>query len=314
MPILDLFSYRKRVSKKDAPDVFTYETLPQELRVQVIHIWRDAIGPYHVYVRHQFGKANENNEAWEFIHETLARELGVFSLGNMNSIQERCERYLLEITSVDSALDIIELSFIYIDTVARNFDPLNQQIRRIKQTAESAINELNERFLRAGVGYQFEQGKIFRVDSELIHSEVVRPALQYLNEPGFEGPRDEFMKAHSHYRAGETKDAITNANNAFESTLKVVCEKRKWSYPSGATAAVLLKTVRKHGLLPDYLDNSFDQLAATLHSGLPKVRNEQGGHGQGSEPRSTPNYVAAYALHLAAAKILFIVEAHNAMT
>ncbi len=164
------------------------------------------------------------------------------------------------------------------------------------------------------MGYQFEQGKIFRVDSELIHSEVVRPALQYLNEPGFEGPKDEFMKAHSHYRAGETKDAITNANNAFESTLKVVCEKRKWSYPSGATAGVLLKTVRKHGLLPDYLDNSFDQLAATLHSGLPKVRNEQGGHGQGSEPRSTPNYVAAYALHLAAAKILFIVEAHNAMT
>lgn len=314
MPILDLFSYRKRVSEKDAPDVFTYETLPQELRVQVIHIWRDAIGPYHVYGRHQLGKANENNEAWEFIHETLVRELGVFSLGNVNNIQECCERYLLEIPSVDSALYIIELAFIYIDTVARNFDPLNQQIRRIKQTSESAIDELNERFLRAGVGYQFEQGKIFRVDSELIHSEVVRPALQYLYKPGFEGPRDEFMKAHSHYRAGETKDAITNANNAFESTLKVVCEKRKWSYPSGATAAVLLKTVRKHGLLPDYLDNSFDQLAATLHSGLPKVRNEQGGHGQGSEPRNTPNYVAAYALHLVAAKILFIVEAHNAMT
>ena len=313
MPIFNLFSHRKRVSERDVPDVFTYDTLSQELRVQIIHIWRDAIGPYYIYGQHEFSKAHENNEAWQFIHRTIAREHGVFSLSDAHNIQERCERYLLENSSVDSALDVIEMAFIYIDTIGRDFSSPNRQIRGIKQTAESAINELNARFRRAGVGYQFEQGKIFRVDSELIHSEVVRPALRFLNEPGFEGPRDEFIKAHSHYRTGETKDAITNANNAFESTLKVVCEKRRWSYPRGARAAELLKIVRKHGLLPDYLDNSFDQLAATLHSGLPKVRGEQGAHGQGSKPRRTPNHVAAYALHLAAAKILFIVEAHKAM-
>ena len=71
--------------------------------------------------------------------------------------------------------------------------------------------------------------------------------------------------------------------------------------------------VRAHGLLPDYLDASFDQLVATLKSGLPKVRNQGGVHGQGAIPRETPDYVAAYALHLAAAKILFLVEAHKAM-
>lgn len=313
MPIFDLFSYRKRVSERDVPDVLIYDTLSQELRVQVIHIWRDAIGPYYIYGRHDFSKVHENNEAWQFIHQTIAREHGIFTLSDAHNIQERCERYFLENASVDSALDVIEVAFIYIDTTGRGFGIPNRQIRGIKQTAESAINELNVRFRRAGVGYQFDQGKLFRVDSELIHSEVVRPALRFLNEPGFEGPRDEFIKAHSHYRAGETKDAITNANNAFESTLKVVCEKRRWSYPRGARAAELLKTVRKHGLLPDYLDNSFDQLAATLHSGLPKVRGEQGAHGQGSKPRQTPDYVAAYALHLAAAKILFVVNAHKAM-
>ena len=71
--------------------------------------------------------------------------------------------------------------------------------------------------------------------------------------------------------------------------------------------------MRARGLLPDYLDASFDQLAATLKSGLPKVRGEQGAHGQGAAPRETPNHVAAYALHLAAAKILFLVEAQQAM-
>ena len=67
------------------------------------------------------------------------------------------------------------------------------------------------------------------------------------------------------------KDAVTNANNAFESTLKTICKQRKWQYPQGATASNLLNIVRENGLLPNYLDNSFDQLVATLKSGLPKV-------------------------------------------
>ena len=121
------------------------------------------------------------------------------------------------------------------------------------------------------------------------------------------------MKAHRHYRSGEMKDAITDANNAFESTLKAVCNQRGWSYQSGARASDLLKLVRRKGLLPEYLDKSFDQLAATLNSGLPQVRNNEGSHGQGATPQTTLDYVGAYALHLAAANILFIVEAHKAM-
>ena len=218
--------------------------------------------------------------------------------------EERCAAYLLENRSVDQALDMIEVSFLYVDKVVRNSKP---------QEADDAIDELNERFRRAGVGYQFENGRIFRVDSELIHAEVVRPALRYLHEKGFEGPRDEFMQAYGHYRAGQTKDAITDANNAFESTLKTICDQRRWQYPKGARVSELLKVLREKGLLPDYLDSSFDQLAATLKSGLPKVRGEEGAHGQGSKPRETPDYVAAYALHLAAAKILFLVKAHKAM-
>jgi hypothetical protein len=71
--------------------------------------------------------------------------------------------------------------------------------------------------------------------------------------------------------------------------------------------------IRANGLLPDYLDTSFDQLISTLKSGLPKVRNEEGAHGQGATPRETPGYVAAYALHLAAAKIVLLVEAFKAI-
>ena len=214
---------------------------------------------------------------------------------------------------MEVALDLVELTFYYIDKTARNFSWQDRRTRGIEVTASDAIQELNERFRRAGVGYQFENGKIFCINSELIHSEVVKPALHYLLTPGFEGPCDEFMSAYAHYRDGQMKDAITDANNAFESTLKTICAQRGWQISQGSRSSDLLKIVRGNGLLPDYLDKSFDQLIATLKSGLPNVRNEEGAHGQGATPRVTPDYVTAYALHLSAAKILFLIEAHRAM-
>ena len=281
------------------PDVLTYDELPPELRVQIAYIWSEAIA--------------EHSELWQFVHNLVAREHGVKKLANGPTPRSSCERLLNDRISVEPVLDIIEASF----RMIQNYVPrMNYHARRnfgIKVTPEQAIEELNARFRRAGVGYRFENGQIIRIDSELLHKEVVRPALQYLNKPGFEGPRDEFMSAHAHHRAGETKDAITDANNAFESTIKTICDMRGWGFPPGATATQLVRVIKKNGLLPDYLERSFDQLAATLQSGLPQVRNEQGAHGQGSKPRQTPDYVASYALHLAAAKILFLAEAHLAM-
>ena len=298
MPLLDLFSYRQRAAEGNTADVFTYDDVPYGLRVQIVHILRDAVG------------VNEHHR-WQWIHDAVAREHELLELNDRYEFRDRCETYLLEATSKEAALDFIEASFRFVGMTARQvFDYRREE--RIR-AALAAVNELNERFRRAGVGYQFENGQIFRVDSELIHREVVRPALRYLHRRGFEGPREEFLRAHTCYRAGDTKDAVTNANNAFESTLKAICDQRRWEYPRGARASDLLRLVRDQGLLPDYLDASFDQLAATLKSGLPKVRGAEGAHGQGAAPRKTPDHVAAYALHLAAAKILFLVEAHKAM-
>ena len=313
MPVFDLFSYRKRVAKGERPDVFVYDMLSHELRVQIVGIMRDAIGRFYVGSAYDVGTEIENNEGWRFIHDTVAREHGVFQLADGIEIDDRCENFLLNCDSVDRVLDLVEISFQYVDKVARRFSGDILRKSGIKVTASNAITELNERFRRTGVGYQFEEGMIFRVDSELIHSEVVRPALRYLHQHGFEGPRDEFIRAYRHYRAGEMQDAITDANNAFESTLKTICDQRSWPYSKGARASDLLKIVRANGLLPSYLDASFNQLTATLRSGLPEVRNEEGAHGQGATPRETPNYVAVYALHLAAANILFLAEAHKAI-
>ena len=309
MAVFDLYSFRKRRADGDVPDVFVYDTLPDPLRVQIVQICSEAIGQFYVYRGMESTSPDENNAGWRTIHDIVARERGVFDLSNEIRLDERCRTVILE-GSVEAVLDLVEVCVRYIDRVASRFSDADRERRGIGVKARDAIEELNERFRRAGVGYAFEDGQIFRVDSELIHAEVTVPALRYLQQDGFDGPREEFLGAHAHYRAGQMKEAITAANNAFESTLKAICAQNGWQAPSGARASDLIKVVRRNGLLPDYLSASFDQLVATLKSGLPEVRNHEGGHGDGPTPRRTPDYVAAYALHLAAANITFLVEAH----
>ncbi len=44
MAIFKLFSTRQKEAKGEIPDIFTYGTLPNSLRVQIVHILNDAVG------------------------------------------------------------------------------------------------------------------------------------------------------------------------------------------------------------------------------------------------------------------------------
>ena len=94
--------------------------------------------------------------------------------------------------------------------------------------------------------------------------------------------------------------------------MKAICDAKGWNYDKGARASDLVKVLRREGLFPEFAEKSFDQLIATLKSGLPAVRNESGGHGQGATPVDVPEYVAVYALNLAASKIRLLYEAFAA--
>ena len=89
---------------------------------------------------------------------------------------------------------------------------------------------MNVRFRENAVGYQYENCQIIRVDSQVLHADVVKPALTLLSGKGFQGPNDEFMSAHEHFRHGRIEEAITDACKAFESTMKAICAARKWTY------------------------------------------------------------------------------------
>ena len=215
---------------------------------------------------------------------------------------------MLGSTSTEQVLDVVELSFKTIDGYVRK----HVSYFASSMTPDAAIAELNTRFREHGVGYQYESGKIVRVDSQLIHGEVVKPALQFLSEKDFKGANDEYLSAHDHYRKGKHKECLNDCLKAFESTMKSICAKREWTHKAGDTAKPLLEVLFQHELIPAFMQSHFTGLRTTLEAGVPTVRNKLAGHGQGTEPIEVPDYVAAYALHLTATNILFLVQADKA--
>ena len=183
----------------------------------------------------------------------------------------------------------------------------------ITLTPDRAIENLNLRFREHNIGYQYLDGLVIRMDSKFAHEEIVKPALSLLNGAGFDGPAEEFLKAFEHRSHGRNKEAINEALKAFESTIKAICLARNWPVPSTLTASGLIAVVFERDLIPPELSAQFGSLRGLLESGIPTIRNRTSGHGQGAVPVDVPAHLVAYALHLAASNIIFLVEAHKAL-
>jgi AbiJ N-terminal domain 4 len=304
MGVFNLFSKRQRRARGEVPDVYVYDKLPYELRVQIVHIIQDAFG--------QEQYSTNAAKAYEFVKQTLCREYGLFKLIEYpESDADSVFNFFLKEESVERALDVVELCFGVINTFIRdNYAYLNNTNPKLEP--DDAVAELNERLKEHGVGYQFESNEIIRVDSEFLHSESVKPALTVLRGAGFKGANEEFLLAHEHYRHGRHKECLVDCLKAFESTMKAICKLRSWTYQSGDTAKTLIATCLSNGLLPSYLESQFSSLRSLLESGVPTVRNKNGGHGQGADPVAVPSYLARYALNLTATTVLFLIEANAA--
>lgn len=308
MAIIELFSKRQKKLLGEVADVYSYEDLPNPLRVQIVHIWKDTLGEAKQYWE------GEVRHAYEFIVETLCREYGLFKLPGANEYGDR--EYILELANfflrekdVEKALDAIELSFKVIDRSTRNYGYLCRN--NASERADNAISELNSRFKEHGIGFQFVNGEIIRVDSELIHSEAVKPALRLLNSKQYQGAQQEFLSAYEHYRHGKHKESLNDCLKAFESTMKAICDKRKWSYQSNATAKVLIQVCFDNGLVPTFWQQQLSSLRSMLESSVPTGRNKLSGHGQGSSPTSVPAYLVAYMLHMTASTLVFLTTAEQ---
>lgn len=268
MTIFDLFSKRQKSLRGEVPDVYVYSSLPNALRVQIIHIWTDSLGNNEDYYSYNGGVKS----AYKFIVDTLCREYGLFKLPSAEKYGDRMyltelANYLLQEADTEKQLDAIELSF----KVINGFTREHQYLRRNKasEIADNAISELNSRFKEHGIGYQFEGGEIIRIDSELIHVEAVKPALRLLNEKNYQGAQQEFLSAYEHYRHGKNKESLNDCLKAFESTMKAICDKHGWPYQQNATAKTLIQVCFDNDLVPSFWQQQLSSLRSLLESSIP---------------------------------------------
>lgn len=270
--VFNIFSKRQKKLDNNVVDVYEYENIPSNLKVQAVHIFREVID----------ADLYSKNNIYLEIHEILCKEYGVFTLTEYaQNNEEVIFDFLLNTKDYQKALDIIELFYRYFYLVLKekykHHDTYSKMI-------DDAIIELNERFKENAIGYSFESGEAIKVDSKFIHSEVVKPTLKILNNSLYQGANEEFLKAHEHYRHKRYKECLNECLKSFESTMKTICDKHNWAYNQNDTSKKLIKICFDNNLIPTYLQTQFSSLQQLFESGVPTIRNKNSGHGQGVQP------------------------------
>lgn len=302
--MFELLSHRI-MNASGEPEVFEYDSFPQSFRNQVFYILEDLLEPYNTY--------DEN--IWDIFEKQFCREKGLKGMDNHKSTRgygkSSIEYYFGKADDMDF-LDAIDFFFFLIDEKLRNIHPQYKYDYDANGAVNNAIIELNYRFKQHNLGYEFIDSQIIRIDNTLLHKTVVKPALKLLFEEEFEGAEDEIRKAYEKRRKGDNKNAILEAGKAFESTMKIICDKKKYKYDkSKDTAQKLISILEQNGFYPSYMTSHLTNLRMTLETGLPVVRNKNSGHGQGNQVVTISDEFADYALHLAATNILFLLNLYK---
>lgn len=297
--IIDLYSKRKRAKERPADDVFEYDTVPQALRVQIIQMFEEAISAYNSYSVAS-NKFEISPDLLEAIVKGLRREYGLRTLVSIG-FSDRYQRELLsfiEHCETDEFLDCVEL---YCNIIAGE-SHLDGRVRN------QLIHEVNYRFRQAEFGYEYDK-EIIRIDSKLVHGDVVKPVIKLLSDdPVFAGAESEFFSAFSHYKEGKHKEAIADALKSLESTMKAILTKREWKFSQTDTASKLIHVCLENELIPPYLQTQFTSLKSLLEAGVPTIRNKTSGHGQGVSVQIPSDHLTSFTLYMAAINIKFLID------
>jgi hypothetical protein len=312
MPIFETFARRKQSEARNGePEIYTYDEAPEQLRHQIALALAEGVGKYHRFTGDEFNSPPNNNDMWTELDRIGRKE--IFSYFRNARGENLATRFLncLHNVAMEDFLSMVEIGCVGLSCVNDEYDGM--RARGAEQTGAEAIKEINGRFEQHAVGYQFENRQLIRIDSKLTHAEIIKPVLSLLTASIFRKANDDFMTAHRHYRVGEFKDCVTSAHRAFESMLKAICDVEKWEYAKGDGSSELITKVTTKGLFTHDFDRSFTAYVAMLKAGLPAVRNDAGGHGEGLAAAAVTAQIARFALNLTASNMLFLGESYDSM-
>jgi hypothetical protein len=144
-----------------------------------------------------------------------------------------------------------------------------------------------------------EYPRIISKENEVLHNEAITPALHLLSAISFKLANAEFLKALEDHRKGDFSDCLTKCGSAFESTMKIICEKHAIPLKQTDTASTLLKAIIGKSKLDTFWEPPL-MLIATLRNRL------SSSHGAGSQAKIVPRHIATYAINATASAIVLL--------
>lgn len=301
--VFELFSRRNSTELRN--DVYEYDEIPRSFRTQFAMLIGEVVNGF------KSGYWTDSSRFWQHVEKEIQIELGLLKLGYNVRYNHSSDNYLNNVmafllsTDNKSALDVMDLLVFYHHAYS-NTD------NNVKEKWQRATKRINRKLKENSLGYEIVENQLIRIDNQFIHNEVVKTAIQLLQEHQFHAVSEEFLKAHEHYKQGDYKDAVVNAGKAFESTMKTICSKNGYNYDAQRdTANILIKHLFDNELIPSYMQNHIQGLKQALENSAHVLRNKNGGHGQGDVILDVDDSIVRYTLNLCATNIVFLVERYK---
>lgn len=293
--ISNLYSDRNKLKSVD--EVIILDELPRKLRVQLNFILKDILYDHD----HNYAK----------IHELLCRKYGELSLSSKYNLGDFDKQALEEALTKEDynfnlIFDIMELAIRYRTNQMLNWGDDDEEIDEFIDDVQKSVNSS---FKESSMGYEMINGKIFRKDSEVTFTEIIEPTINLTYNEVFKNVNVEFVNAIKEYQKGDNKNCIVKLLRAFESTLKIICDKKGWGYNETDRCSALIDICFDNNLVSQKMKSEFTSLNSLLKSGILPVRNNFAGHGDGGEEKVVEDYLARYAINITGSCILFVIEA-----
>lgn len=292
--IFKVFSRRERPIANQPP-----KPLSKEFRNRVVMLLRNQMhGSFE-------GFLND-------LHKPVAYLIGTPRLSPAADITTHAEDLLNFLFSCkdENFLDVIELIFrSNITGISWPDNPLISAFNQFFQVdnlpyhltgyTTVAYEEINS-YGSHQTGYRLtEYPRIIRKENEVLHNEAIEPALHLLTATTFMSANAEFLKALEDHRKGDFSDCLTKCGSAFESTMKIICEKHAIPFKQTDSASSLLKAIISNSKLDTFWEPPLI-LIATLRNRL------SSSHGAGSQAKIVPRHIATYAVNATASAIVLL--------
>ncbi len=291
------FFRREAEANGEIPEVWSYNTLPQNVRIQ---IWQTFVSSNEFYTI-----LNTSKDICTF----LKHEIGMDCLSvHLHYYQYKQWDYTAELKEFFINTDF-RFAFSVVECIAI---ALNQKSNNSSKP-KKAIDEINYRLKEARIGYEFntDANMLIKKSDEAVYQLSIEPAFHLLSDLKFKESIDNFAKAFSDYQSGNPKDlenAITNALKALESTIKNICKLKGYEFNEEKPLKDQVAVLKNQKFLPEKYNNYFDKITDLIIA-VATPRNKTTGHGQSDEAADTVDEkLVEFVLAQVASVIVFLTK------